>query len=434
MTRARHHTILFRILGNSNGFVKSVGYYWGMTKSWLVKQAKKAGFNALKAGTVALGVGGAMASFSQTHNDFHYNENGHARGSLDYAFDILHANAPEDQKRFYNVAAQGGNDKVHSLFPLLIMTTEIGLRPFYGDTKSAQGYYQNESLWLIENCQKYCRDTEFYKDLNDNDPIKWAIDSILNDPDMRDPTTRKARSIKMDRSFATGLYDETTMDMEFLDLRLNEDFATQLMNQKIYVECEACRTENLPDDANEALAIIYEEYGRFYSRHLKGDNGSRYLYALAEAAPELRIEQTVEVQQIANRLQEENGWIYGFNAEEWKINTEANRGPFRDGAQTRLGDIPRHFAEYVSLKSSLVTVPLTTIITIADAESGQSFENYFLNGDAFNSLNQPTEVTESKRPQAHPARPNTDGIVTIENDGGYTMRPTARRTPSPNNG
>jgi len=406
-----------------------------MNKGWLVKQAKRAGFNILKAGTIALGVGSAMLSFSETRNDFHYNENGDARGSLDYAFDILHEKAPKDQQRFYDVATRGGNDKVHSLFPLLIMTTEIGLRPFYGDTKSAQGYYQSESLWLIENCQKYCRDTEFYKNLDDSNPTRWAIDSILDDPDMNNPTKRKARSVEMDKAFATHAYDETNMDMEFINLRFNENFATQLIKQKIYVECEPCRTENLPEHADEALAVIYEEYGRFYSRHLKGDNGSRYLYALAEAAPDLRIEQTEEVQRVADELQKENGWIYGFNATEWTVNTERNKGPFKDGAQTRLGDIPEYFADYVSLKSSLVTEPLKTIMTITNANSGQRFENYLLHGDALNSLNKSTDVTVSKRPESRPKNTSqSDGVVSIDENSEYTMRPRARPQRAPNSG
>ena len=396
-----------------------------MIKGWLTKQAKKAGFGILKIGAVALSVGLPSAEFSKAHSDFHYNEHGDARGSLDYAFDILEKNAPDNHKHFYDIAQKGGNDKVHSLMPLLIMTTETGLRPYYGDTKSAQGPYQTESLWLIENCQKYCRDTDFYKNLNDGDHTKMAIDSIIDDDDMNNDTKRKERSIAMDKAFATGLYDETRMDLEFLNLRFNDDFATQLIKQKIYAECEACRTENLPDDANEALAVIYEEYGRFYSRHLKGDNGSRYLYALAEAAPDLRIEQAAEVQAAADTLQKENGWVYGFSATEWVRNTDANKGPFKDGAQTRLGDIPDYFAEYVSTQSSLVTAPLQTVMQV----TGQSFENHLLNGDAVQSLSKSTEVTESIRPQPRPDN-LTDGIVTVENNGKYTMRPRARPTTS----
>ncbi len=396
-----------------------------MKKGWLVKQSKRAGFETLKAGAVALGISGAMAAFSQTHNDFHYNEHGHTRGSLNHAFGILNTNAPDDHKHFYDAASRGGNDKIHSLFPLLIMTTETGLRPFYGDTKSAQGYYQNESLWLIENCQKYCRDTPFYKNLDKSDPTKWAIDSILNDPDLSDPKTRKARSIEMDKSFATGVYDETKMDMEFLDLRFNADFATQLMKEKIYVECEPCRTENLPENASDALAITLEEFGKFYSRHLKGDNGSRYLYALADAAPDLRINQTAEVQIVADKLQEENGWIYKFSAEEWKINTEANKGPFKEGSQSKLGDIPQYFADYVALKTSLVLEPLAPVIQITDNQTGQTFSNYLVHGDALEDLKQSPTTQSSTRPKSRPEG-LTDGIVTIEKDSGYTMRPKAR--------
>ena len=339
---------------------------------------------------------------------FYFDDHGNQRGSFEFAYARLKETAPEKHQWAYDIAEHARDVGVHPLPLMLIMTNEVGLNEDYTiGTKDAQGPFQTQALWFIEHVQKYAKETPFYHNHSKDDPNRIALDSILNNEELLEKEPRKTKAKNIARMFTEQ--DKTTnpVDWTFSELRFNKQFMAELMGVKLSHEFPEYKIDNLPQDAETALDHIITSFGKTYSEHLKGPTGSQYLYALAEAAPDLTIAMHEDVRKAADRLQSDNEWAYPFVAASWLSKTNENKGPFQNGADTRLGDVPEFFTSYVERQTNMVLEPLRPIIQVTSPIRGQTFDNYkaaILRGsktpDVLDLLNQDTTLTASARPVA----------------------------------
>lgn len=215
-------------------------------------------------------------------------------------------NAPENKKYFCDLALELQNATGIDGFVLLAtlgMETMFNRQFAINATHEAQGVWQIQPPYLVTELRRHGKNLPFYSDLQDEDPLKLAIDRLVRE--QNDPVALARYNAQL----ALDEFDDPLE--EALNKLIYDDFRTGQLVSAVYLnQTPEAHHDNFTGTWREDFNARINATLNLYSYHKMGPNGLRYQMAVMND-PDARLitpRDTEQMAEILQKIQIDNGW------------------------------------------------------------------------------------------------------------------------------
>lgn len=260
-------------------------------------------------------------------------------------FKVAAANKDVNMQLFAQTAIEGAKSGASPIVLTMIMAAETGFFDVDGmrnknGTDFYQGPFQDGPASLVEMIRHHALDSEFYKTAIDDDPYKIAIDAFFEDGRYKTQSGRE----DLVKDLTDGRNDIVWRTL--LDLR-NKPVFGQLVGASIVEEDPRANLSNMStniDEHYEQAKIIASEH---YLKHLAGILGEKRLQKIANIAPDTKFSDTETIAKIISDSDKPSDLAIRSAENMLKMAIANKNTVFKDGADTKFGDVKRYTQEFI---------------------------------------------------------------------------------------
>lgn len=344
--------------------------------------------------------------------EFHFNEYGDQRGSIEFAYRRTVEIANPNHLHFYTSAEFARKEGVHPIAVIATVACETGFGKYYGDNKPAQGIIQATPEWLIDLIYGIGNKTKYYAELDNDSDTKATIDKLNS---MSFPTSahRTKLATEIHKAFLRKDGNENSFAKKLSDLRFNNELMVRTLAYERGEANPNLRLENIQHlPSEDVIPMIISQEVDFYGGHNFGDKAYDFAERLGRTPKgdetdyrQIKFSDHNAVQDALDAVASELGYTKSRSAKGWYSHAKNNLGPYGGlPDDMTLGDIPLTLKGYIELKAELFLKPMDAVIHITSPVTGQSFNDFIKTGDDvievfYTDIRAPkTSIKPSERP------------------------------------